>query len=285
MWSIPHRPPASSRRCGCRRSAGTARKSGRWPAATYVLWDLRWCWWLALVAAVWRRVDSRLTDGATRRVPAWATVVGLVAIPVMVATAFTPNLRFSGALHGDEPKYLRFAENLVQGVGFDIAAKRRLADLPADFTPRVFDNIGLLVRATAEEAGLLLGDVRRLRGGDLGPPLRAGQPTPDLFFEGKHPGTVYQLHNPGLSFLLFPGYLLDRTITGHGLGYQGEFPAAMPATSAVRCSLLPIGFPPRWAGGAMTPGSFCRHHALARAVRQDGAALTQHGEVVTRRAE
>jgi hypothetical protein len=64
------------------------------------------------------------------------------------------------------------------------------------------------------------------------------QPTEmQLFFAGKHQGTVYQLHNPGLSFILFPSYYLDRRVTGSGVGYQGEFPAALPAVHVTLLAL------------------------------------------------
>ncbi len=218
---------------------------GRLTALTYVLHDLRWFWWLSIFAAVLQPFDiarpfsaARDTDAGPRSPGVWTAPDGvrlvwywasLALIPICLAIAFTPQLRFSGALHGDEPKYVRYAENLFQGRGFDFSQKERLSERRDD-RPRLLNNVWLAIRAAPEEAGLLLADARRALGLSASPPMISGRvDTSSLFFEGKHPGTVYQIHNPGLSWLLLPGYYLDRRVTGSGVGYQGEFPSEMPA--------------------------------------------------------
>ncbi len=212
-----------------------AAVAGRLPAATYVFFDLRWFWWPLLVVATMRHVLPAAADrAARRRSGAWWTT-GVLLVPVAAAVLFTTHIRFSGVLHGDEPKYLRYCENFFQGVGFNVAAKRPLHELAPGEGPRLLRNGALLASAVVEEAQLLWGDVRRIAGRSGSPRLVSSEPSPAMFFQGKHPGTVYQLHNPGLAFLLFPGYLLDRMWTGGGLGYQREFPSEMPA---VHLSLL-----------------------------------------------
>ena len=209
---------------------------GPLPALSYGLFDLRWYWWpLVLFAIVTRLV--RPSDGLSRIARRWVLAT-LVVIPIASAIVFTPLLRFSGALHGDEPKYIRYCENFYQGLGFDVSKKRPLAELEAKGEPpHVFDNVRQLLRAVPEELVLLADDARRLAGAAAPPRLVGQEPTPSMVFEGKHPGTVYQLHNPGLSFLLFPGYYLDRRVTGSGEGYRGEFPARMPAVHVTLLAL------------------------------------------------
>jgi len=211
---------------------------GRIPALTYVFWELRWYWWLVLAVAVIRPIAIGTNGEAWWRLSPRAMMAALVIGPLAVAVWSTPHLRFSGVLHGDEPKYLRYAENFYQGVGFDVTKKLPLTEWPAGAGPRLWKNVTLTASALAEEAGLLIDDVRRLLGLQAPPRLVSGAPTPDLFFTGKHPGTLYQLHNPGISFLIFPGYLIDRVWTGTGVGYQNEFPAEMPALHVVLLALF-----------------------------------------------
>lgn len=212
---------------------------GRWPAFMYVLFELRWCW-LGLVLAVWlSEVHPGLAkqliegDGGRGRL---LPIVTLVVVPVAVAIVSTPNLRFNGTLHGDEPKYLRYCENFYQGMGFDVGAKRPLTDAQTA-VPHVLGNWHLFAHAIEEEAQVAAGDLRRLVGAPAPSRLVAGEPGTNMFFAGKHPGTLYQLHNPGLSFILFPSYYIDRRWTGNGVGYQEELPANMPALNGMLLAL------------------------------------------------
>lgn len=210
--------------------------AGRLPALSYLLFDLRFYWWPLVLVGLFRGAGLPLA-GSTGWPPTisrrWV-LASLVVVPIAIAVISTPHLRFTGALDGDEPKYIRFCENFYQGLGFDISHHRLLTDLGPKDEPRVFDNVRRLLRAVPEEAALLVGDARRFVGASA--PVRLVA-KPDMFFAGKHAGTVYQLHGPGLSFLLFPGYYLDRRLTGSGVGYQNEFPTSMPA---VYVSLLAL---------------------------------------------
>lgn len=217
-----------------------APAAGPLPPLSYAFFDLRWYWWPLVLLDVVRRIEPRVARPAEwrSRIRSRLAFATLVIIPIASAVVFTPGLRFSGALHGDEPKYIRYCENFYQGLGFDVSKKRSLAELETSGEPpHVFNNVRQLLRAVPEELVLLTSDARRLVGASSAPRLVSREPTPSMVFEGKHPGTVYQLHNPGLSFLLFPGYYLDRRVTGSGEGYQGEFPARMPAVHVTLLAL------------------------------------------------
>jgi hypothetical protein len=51
------------------------------------------------------------------------------------------------------------------------------------------------------------------------------------FVDGKR-GGVYQVHNPGISFLLFPGYLIDRAASATQL-WHPQFPTNLYGTGAI----------------------------------------------------
>jgi hypothetical protein len=204
----------------------------RLPSIAYVLFDLRFFWWPVVLLDALRRVDPPLTGpaGAFARSRA-LRVLALTTVPLACAVAFTPHLRFTGVLHGDEPKYLRYCESFFQGTGFDVSKKRLLTEMPEPRRSHVLGNVTLFIRTIPEEARLLTGDLGRLIGLSHQPRLLAQPPTPAMFFVGKQPGTFYQLHNPGVSFLLFPAYYLDRRFTGAGVDEKGEFQESMPALS------------------------------------------------------
>ena len=44
-------------------------------------------------------------------------------------------------------------------------------------------------------------------------------------------GGYYQVHNPGLSALLFPAYFVDRHFIATGAEHQGVFPDCLRATN------------------------------------------------------
>ena len=210
--------------------------AGRLPSLSYVLFDLRLYWWPLVLIGVLRRADLKPgPSGWFSAVSQRWDLASLGVLSIACAVVFTPALRFTGNLDGDEPKYIRYCENFFQGLGFDIADHRLLTDEGTNAGPHVLDNVRGFLRALPEEASLLVDDVRRMAGASAPPRLVA---KPEMFFEGKHPGTVYQFHTPGLSFLLFPGYYLDRRVTGSGIGYQNEFPASMPAVNATLLALF-----------------------------------------------
>src|SRR6185295_1212209 len=86
--------------------------AGRFPALWYVLFDLRLYWWPLVLIAVVRGADlapdpaGRLSAVSQR----WE-VASLIALSIAAVVAFTPALRFTGQLDGDEPKYIRYCEN------------------------------------------------------------------------------------------------------------------------------------------------------------------------------
>jgi len=172
------------------------------------------------------RLSARLRwpagwSGAARLL-AWDAAIFAVLVAWPVLTMAT--MRFSGDPHGDEPKYLRYAENWYQGNGFDLTAKGRMSDMPLDGPSRITRNIALLGGAIVQELGAAARDLRdfaraprsfrwnRARGGD------------NWFLRGKN-GGLYQVHTPGVSAVIFPAYVLDRHLLDLKAGYQGEVPA------------------------------------------------------------
>ncbi|MDQ3068675.1 MAG: hypothetical protein M3R55_02965 [Acidobacteriota bacterium] len=198
--------------------------------------------WLALAALslLLRELDSlshgrlfrpfRFRGGwsGAARLLAWDTLVFAAVIAWAVATQ--PTMRFVGAPHGDEPKYLRYAENWYQGLGFDLTAKQRMSDMRLDAPSHALRNLALAGGALGEETVNLARDAgsfaqapgtfrwNRARGGE------------NWFFNGKH-GGLYQVHTPGLSAVMFPGYYLDRHLLDLHSGHQGEVPGGLFMTN------------------------------------------------------
>ena len=193
------------------------------PVLSYVVVDLRW-WWTALVAC-WAlvRVDRRL-EGAGRagigraaaRVPAvvrrGAPVVVLVLVALIWVVAGTPRVRFSPVAHGDEPKYLRYAETLYQGVGFQISELEPPTRVPE---ARLWRNLTLLATELPGELRQLAADAAAFAA-DPSRRFNRARQLEGNFLAGKNGGT-YQMHLPGLSFLMLPAYLVDRQLSGPGV--------------------------------------------------------------------
>lgn len=202
--------------------------------------DLRW--WLLLTAGILvaREADALLGGplcSRLRRPAAWTPAarllawdISIVAAVIVWAVATQPTMRFVGDPHGDEPKYLRYAENWYQGNGFDLRPKQRMSDMRVDAPSRVWRNGALAAGAITEEAGALAGDLKavaaapasfrwnRARGGD------------NWFLTGKR-GGLYQVHTPGVSAVIFPAYYLDRHYLDLNSGHQGEVPARLLMTN------------------------------------------------------
>ena len=211
---------------------------GVMPVWSYLIVDLRWWWTVLVVMWVLVGIDRRL-HGTPRHLIArircppsvrrWAPEVTLVVIAVTWVVAGTPNLRFSAVSHGDEPKYLRYCEALYQGVGFDISGIRPIAELPTDFRPRVGRNFTLL-------ATILPGELRSLAADAVAfladPSRRFNRAREDnKFLVGKNGGS-YQVHQPGLSFLMFPAYYLDRQFGAVAPGSSAQWPDRLYAVNA-----------------------------------------------------
>lgn len=211
----------------------------------YLFFDLRY-WWLAAVivwaaARVLRLLRSAgptshaarppiappVTGRAGMRVRALDAVVFVVV--VAWATATSPPTRFSSQINGDEPKYLRFCETWYQGHGLDISQNRLIADMPIGAS-RVLANLPLLGSALIDDARSLGHDLAGFTRDPTG--FRWNRSSGSLgFVSGKRGSGVYQIHQPGLSAVLFPGYYLDRRFLSAGAVYRGQFPSTLPMTN------------------------------------------------------
>ncbi|HEX6323419.1 MAG TPA: hypothetical protein VFZ36_06820 [Vicinamibacterales bacterium] len=211
--------------------------------AAWIFIDLRWWWGAALLAAAAWRFD-RATGGrgwrALRAAAAplergWRLELLVAAVLMAWATATTPVLRFTEFPHGDEVKYLRYCETWVQGNGLTISKNRPLAEAPLSAW-NLAANLGLAARAVGEETRSIAADLAgfaRSPGSFQWMRARGG----NWFLAGKR-GEVYQVHQPALSVLLMPGYLIDRWRTGTEAGYQGQLPATLAATNTVMLLLF-----------------------------------------------
>lgn len=207
---------------------------------SYAIVDLRW-WWIGLVLAwtAWR-LDARL-NGAIRNQLARATATlaerrwlsGAVLAVLAVTWSFlgTPIERSNGGATGDEPKYLRYCENWYQGLGVEIAAIKPMSELPADFRPRLLNNIALLVEVVPGELRNLVVDAARFVR-DPSRPFNRAQHVGGGFVAGKDGGT-YQMHNPGISALIFPAYFVDRQFAPVVPGSRAQWPEHLPAVNAL----------------------------------------------------
>jgi hypothetical protein len=227
--------------------------------ASYAIVDLRW-WWTALVVGwvAWR-VEARVRRRNHLRppdhlrpphratsVPAGGTEVGgtdfarrhrwiadaaLAALAVVWTVTSTPLLRTLGGAIGDEPKYLRYCENWYQGLGVDIAQIRPMAELPVDFRPQLVRNLALLVETVPGELRSLASDAARFVG-DPSHQFNRARHTGLGFVAGKD-GGAYQMHNPGLSLVMFPAYYLDRRLAPIVPGSRAQWPDHLPIVNAL----------------------------------------------------
>lgn len=209
--------------------------------AAFFLYDLRW-WWCAILVA-WTIVRADAAMGAPvatwiRRVGQWP-VTGrrlladsiLFTLVMAWAVVTTPSLRPAGALQGDEPKYVRYCETWYQGGGLEVSGKAYFSDERLDAPPRVLATIPLLARTIGQESVDLVRDLRAFARAPRGFRWNRVEGD-DGFVAGKH-GGLYQIYQPGVSALLFPGYFLDRYLLGLDRGYQGEFPSELTMTDTV----------------------------------------------------
>jgi len=214
----------------------------------YFFYDLRW-WWLALLA-LWTLLNVERLIGSRpvqwlKGFTAWSPAARLFCLDAAVfaglivwAVATTPNLRFVGALHGDEPKYIRYCELWYQGGGLDISSKRLFADEPLDSQPDLLSTAAQLPRAMAEEAGAFAADLRAFAAHPA--TFRWNRATGGNGFVLGKRGGIYEIYQPGVSVVLFPGYFIDRYLLGIHPGYQGEFPDELVMTNLTM--LLVYGF-------------------------------------------
>jgi hypothetical protein len=205
----------------------------------YFFFDLRWWWFIVLTGWTLARGEALVGRPLTRRlaaVAAWSPAARLLLVDVVLFTAVTgwalattPHLRFIGALHGDEPKYVRYCEIWYQGGGLDISTKALFADEPLDASPRLTGPITRLTAAIGEETGAMITDLRQFAADPAGFRWNRAKGGGG-FVAGKH-GGIYEIYQPGLSVILFPGYFIDRYLLGLHPGYQGEFPSDLVMTN------------------------------------------------------
>ncbi|MDE3156370.1 MAG: hypothetical protein KGN76_14805 [Acidobacteriota bacterium] len=216
----------------------------RWSApVSYLTVDLRF-WLLPLVLLLWLHTVDHQAAGALRRalaraaarIPAparrfWLEAL-LCGICVTFAIVTTPRLRFNGGVHGDEPKYLRYCENLYQGRGFEVGEIQNVADLPTDYPPQFGRDLRLAAQVIPVEVGNLAHDATDVLRGDWNRPFNRAHYLQAWFVEGKN-GGLYQVHTPGLPFLLLPAYTLDRYVLNWSSDYHPQFPTNPWATDSM----------------------------------------------------
>jgi hypothetical protein len=239
----------------------------------YFFYDLRWWWLGGSLALVLAGIDALigsplggwLTAAARWRPSLRRVFVDALLFTSVIACAIvsTPYLRFTNQVHGDEPKYIRYCELWYQGGGFDISAKKMLADLPADSGPALHRIPGLLLGSMREDAADLAADLSAFAANPRG--FRWNRSTGEEgFVRGKN-GGVYQIYQPGASFTLFPGYFLDRFFSPRAPGEEGEFAPSLVMTNVML--LLMFG------ASAVVLGRLLRHALASDGLAAAGAAL------------
>ena len=214
---------------------------------SYALVDLRWWWTPLILFWVLVRIDQRL-HGTVRAAAArllqkmaarrWAPEAAIVALAVAWVVVGTSNLRFSGVTAGDEAKYLRYCELLYQGQGFELSHIQPIAELPADYRPALGRNLTLMAQTLPDELRSLEGDI----GIFIRDPLHhfnKADKARGRFFRGKN-GGEYQVHSPGISFLMFPAYYLDRQFGGPGRRADSQWPDRLIAINGFFLGLYAV---------------------------------------------
>ena len=197
------------------------------PVLLYVLVDLRPWWTGAIVVAALVQLGLRPAAPESARVASALLFAWLAAWGAWT----TPYLRFDAALHGDEPKYLRFCENWYQGNGLEVSRVKTMAELGPGFSPPLWRNVTRFANAIREDAGLAVSDLRMLAGEGLRARFNRAEYAQAWFVRGRN-GGYYQVHNPGLSAVLFPAYFIDRHFLATSARHQGVFPDPLHATNA-----------------------------------------------------
>jgi len=202
---------------------------------SYLFYDMRWWWAAALIA--WTIVRARGSSAQSARKGLTHTrsrfrgsgLYGLTvaAVAVFWAIATSPNVRFGGDLNGDEPKYVRYCEVWYQGGGCDISQKVPFSKLPPGMPPRVPRAAWGVVRASFEEARQLAIDLRDFAAHPLAFRWNRASGS-DGFVRGKR-GGMYEIYQPGVSALLFPGFIVDHMRAARG-NFNDELPGSLPAT-------------------------------------------------------
>jgi len=191
------------------------RAAGPW---LYLAVDM--FWWLVAAVVVLIALEWRPSLSIPSRWR-WSFDAALAVVLVASSLLASPRLRFQSVLVGDEPKYLRYLENWYRGHGMDVSSLGPIADLPPGEGSHVSGNVARLGRALADESRDLTAGASPGRASSQG----------GWFVDGKR-GGVYQVHNPGISFLLFPGYLIDRAVSDTQM-WHPQFPTNLYGTGAL----------------------------------------------------
>ena len=212
---------------------------GWFHAWSYLAVDLR-PWLAALIVGLFcveldRRADRRLGLLVVRVGGRWLEKAGdlpleiaLVAVAAIFVWVSSPLIRSDFNPTGDEPKYLRYCENWYQGNGFDISTITPAASLPLDYSPPLLNNLRLLGQAACTDLRQARNDLRDLWQRGLPERFNRAKYMGNWFLSGKD-GGVYQFHTPGLSFLLFPFFAVDRYLLNWRYD-NPKFPLELRAT-------------------------------------------------------
>jgi hypothetical protein len=205
--------------------------------------------WFFLAVAVLQGRSIRVLTGHERiwwiprrfaRLATWSGLniwleMTLAASLAGAALIASPSDRFSSWVTGDEPKYLRFMENWYRGQGLDISNFPPIQELPDD-EPHLVRNLRHVWSGLSALKRDLSSDARHLIA-FRALPARPG-PTGHVgwFIDGKN-GGLYQVHNPGISFLLLPGYVIDRYFLNWTSEGHPQFPTHLYATNGTQLIL------------------------------------------------
>ena len=180
---------------------------------------------VALVAVLWfvhNVHDARQAPAAPDDTPfldplthVFAMKAALAAGVIGIAVASSPNVRFSSVLIGDEPKYVRYCENWWQGRGMDVSHIEDVSARPRGEAPHLLDNLRSLPLQLQRTFANLVADAPYLTSWSHS--FNRAEYIGNWFVRGKDQG-VYQMHNPGISFVMLPAYVADRAFFDLGTG-------------------------------------------------------------------
>ena len=193
--------------------------------------DLRW--WRLGAAALYilhREIRRQRPDAFARRVPLPMLDATIFAIAIVFAVTTSTLLRFSNHLHGDEPKYVRYCENLYQGNGFDLTDFKPAAELGHQ-PSHVLRNVVHVVDTFRLEARRIGRDAREFQRDPSAFEFNRARFSEGWFVYSKR-GRLYQVHTPGVSLLLMPFYYVDRQfLSGDETTTDGQFAGRLWATN------------------------------------------------------
>ena len=207
----------------------------------YFFIDLRW-WWMAVLAILTARrldhlFDHRLSRrlsflrplSAGRRLRMLDALVFTTAVGWAIVT--THAMRFSAFENGDEPKYVRYCENWYQGLGVDLTGFTWASAQPPGRPPQLARLAQHVASGIRRDAIDLTRDLAAFVRGPASFRWNRASGSNGIVI-GKH-GGIYEVYQPGLSVLLFPGYAFDRYVFRDRFSYGGQFAGTLYATNAI----------------------------------------------------